>query len=415
MRTWVRAIAAAAGLAAGAGLSVGDERATASGKVADAGGKPVEHATVLVYEAGVRKGYSIYCPTCWVDCGKHAVTDADGNYSIGGLNPDLVFNLLVVRDGFSATFVKKVDPAAGAAETAVLKPRTSPEDPTQIVRGLVVDTHGKPVRDAVVEQEGIVFRGSNGMGRAFGPNNWIDLMAVTNEKGEFEMAYGKPAEQMILKVTPRGMSEKLFTEPTGADRKTMTVSDGATIRGRLVQNGKPVADAEIGVFTHSRMAGTTFPEMRVGTREDGTFAITNIPPGRIWYLYGKMGSLAARGLAAELVECQTKDDGQEVDLGDIQVKPGLTLRGKVVLSDGKPIPADMHANLFADYGSDSQTLVLNADGRFEFKGLAKGVYGLATSVKGYRLPDGNSSEVLVDRDPTEITITMQPASPAARR
>jgi hypothetical protein len=253
------------------------------------------------------------------------------------------------------------------------------------------------------------------MGRAFGPNNWIDLMAVTNEKGEFEMAYGKPAEQMILKVTPRGMSEKLFTEPTGADRKTMTVSDGATIRGRLVQNGKPVADAEIGVFTHSRMAGTTFPEMRVGTREDGTFAITNIPPGRIWYLYGKMGSLAARGLAAELVECQTKDDGQEVDLGDIQVKPGLTLRGKVVLSDGKPIPADMHANLFADYGSDSQTLVLNADGRFEFKGLAKGVYGLATSVKGYRLPDGNSSEVLVDRDPTEITITMQPASPAARR
>jgi uncharacterized GH25 family protein len=61
----------------------------------------------------------------------------------------------------------------------------------------------------------------------------------------------------------------------------MTVTDGAVIRGRLVKDGKPVVNAEIGLATHSRMAGEPLPEMRVGTGENGTFAITNVPTGRL--------------------------------------------------------------------------------------------------------------------------------------
>ncbi|SPE36509.1 exported hypothetical protein [Candidatus Sulfopaludibacter sp. SbA3] len=399
-----------------AGLLAAQERATLIGKVTDAAGKAVEHATVMVYEAGVRKGYSIYCPTCYPDCGKHAVTDPEGNFTISGLNPDLVFTLLALHDGFSVTFVTKVDPAKGPAETAVLKTRTSPENPQQIVRGRVVDIHGVPVRDALVEQQGVATSDEAGRTmRAFGPMNWIDLMAVTNQKGEFEIAYGKPAVSMILQVTPRGMSAKLFTEPTGAEVKTMTVSDGATVRGRLVMNGKPVPNAQIGLVTHSQMAGQGLPEMRIGTREDGTFAITNVPAGRIYYLYGRMESLAPQGVAAEMVACETKDDGQEVDVGDIQVRPAYTLRGMVKLSDGKPIPPDMRINLFPDRGRDSQSVLLGPDGKFEFKGIAKGVYDLAPSVRGYRIGDANTMEELVDRDISGLMITLQPApAPAGR-
>ncbi len=36
------------------------EKATVSGKVTDVAGKPLEHAAVLVYSAGVRTGYSIF-------------------------------------------------------------------------------------------------------------------------------------------------------------------------------------------------------------------------------------------------------------------------------------------------------------------------------------------------------------------
>ena len=53
----------------------------------------------MVFEAGVKKGYSVFCPTCWVDCGKHVITDSDGTFTIPGLNPDLWFTLLAMRDG----------------------------------------------------------------------------------------------------------------------------------------------------------------------------------------------------------------------------------------------------------------------------------------------------------------------------
>ena len=271
----------------------------------------------------------------------------------------------MIQDGFSATYVSKADPAAGPAADAKLKPRKAPENPAQTVRGLVVDRHGEPLADAIIEQEGITYVDERGRTlSSFGSGtDWIDSMAVTNAKGEFEMAYGVPAIKMILNVSARGMAPKLFTETTGGDRKTMIVSAGSTIRGRLMQDGKPVAGAEVGLTTHERRSGTTFPEMTVGTREDGTFDLSNVH-GRTrgWLAYGKMESLAARGIAGEVIECETKDDGQIVDVGDIQVKPAFALREELVLSDGKPVPPDTPITLGADRAWDSQMVVAGPDG-----------------------------------------------------
>jgi hypothetical protein len=210
------------------------------------------------------------------------------------------------------------------------------------------------------------------------------------------------------------MAPRLVTISAGADRKIITVTDGATVRGRLLQNGKPVAQAEIGVSTHSRRAGEGFPEMRIGTDIDGRFAITNIPSGRIWYLYAKMESLAPRGLSAEVVEFATKDDGQDVNVGDIPVRPAYTLRSQVVLSDRKSIPPDMRINLFADRVPDSQTLILSPDGFFEFKGLAPGVYGLGPSVKGYEPMDTQSMEFLIQGDVSSLNLLLRPAASMKR-
>jgi hypothetical protein len=377
----------------------------------DAAGKPIEHATVMIYEAGVKKGYSIFCPTCYTDCGKHTLTDAEGNYRIGGLSPDLHFTLLVIRDGSLATWVRKVDPIKGPADNVVLKPRPPVQDLSQVVRGRVVDAHGKPVRDAVIEQQGVSYKREDGqIGTMFGgAMGWIDPLTVTNDQGEFEIAYGKPAVSMILQVRPRAMAPKLFTEATGADRKTLVVTDGATIRGRLVLDGKPVLAAEVGLATSSTSAGRTYPEVRIGTGQDGRFAITNIPAGRIWLLYPKMDSLAARNLAGPVVECETRDDGEMVDLGDIELAQAHVLRGRATLSDGKPIPPDMRVTIFADRGSDSQFAVLTPDGNFEFRGLRPGIYDLSPAVKGYHSAEG-FRQVLVKRDVNGIVIQMQPGT-----
>lgn len=349
----------------------------------------------LVYSAGVKKGFNLYCPTCYIDCGKRTFTAADGTYRIDGLNADLLFNLLVASDGYSTKFVNKVDAEKGPPELAVLLKRVPPEDPAQIVRGKVVDSHGEAAPDALVEQQSAIF--SDGR-QSFGGPGWIDLIAVTNPHGEFELAHTKPLTAAIVKVAPRGMADKLATVQAGAVRETIIVTEGATIRGRLMQDGKPVAHVEVGLTSHSRNMIDYLPEVRIGTDEEGRFELTNVTAGRIWYLYGKMESLAPRGLGSDAILCATKDDGQVVNVGDIPVKPAFSLHGKVTLSDGKPIPPDMHVNIGADRGSDTQTAIIAADGQFEFKGLLRGAYDLWASVKGYKTHGSQPMEVLIEGD-----------------
>jgi hypothetical protein len=274
----------------------------------------------------------------------------------------------------------------------------------------VVDPHGEPVRGALVEQHGAIFEN----GRGFGNNGWIDIIAVTDDSGNFEIAHGKPLVAAVVQISARAMAPKLATLPSGADPNLVKVTLGATVRGRLLHDGKPVAGAEVGVTPYKSSSEDGLPEVRIGTDDDGRFAITNIPPGRVWSVYTKMESLAARGLAAQPIECATKSDGEDVNLGDIAVATAYAVRGKVVLSDGKPIPPDMRINLLATRIPDSQSLILAPDGAFEFTGLGRGVYTLVPSVKGYQAVEPHTLELLIDKDVNNFEASLRPADSAKK-
>jgi hypothetical protein len=400
-------------------LSFASERVTLTGRVTDNLGKPLEDATVMVYHAGVKKGYSTYCPSCYVDCGKRTVTDRTGSFTIKSLDPDLWFELLVIRDGYTATFVKKVDPSRGPADTAAMTPRAAVDDPSRVVRGRVMDPFGQPLRAAVVIPEGVatVLEGE-GPASIYGTVKGLEPVAVTNPKGEFELAYSKQATGMLLLVEARGMSAKLIAVPTGAERANITVSDGAVIRGRLMNQGKPVAGAELGLIARPprgfganlKLNGNPYDEIRIGTNEDGSFVITNVPTPVDWYIYGKMESIAALG-ATDPVECATARDGQEVNVGDIQIHPGYRLRGKVTLSDGAAIADGMRVTISADRARDSQTVVIGRDGHFEFINLPGGKYEIFTSVRGYEMQGNQRTiEATVDGNRDDFVITLDPAA-----
>ena len=102
------------------------------------------------------------------------------------------------------------------------------------------------------------------------------------------------------------------------------------------------------------------PELRIGTNEDGAFAITNVPPGVEWYVYGKMESLAGRAGAPRAF--------------------------------------------------DSQITMIGPGGTFAFAGLAKGDYSIAGSMEGYRLSANQrgSMPVTINRSITGLVITLDP-------
>lgn len=415
MRTWIPILLGAFALLPGTLTSSAREHATITGKVVDSAGKPLTNATVMVYSAGVKNGYSLFCPTCYRDCGKRTLTGPDGNYTIIGLDPELLFTLVAVKDEYIAAFVSNVDPAAGRAPNAILKLRPAVKDTSQIVRGRVVDTHGKPLRDTVIQPDFATFKSPGGQINFSGPGDWINDVTVTNDKGEFEVDFRQSALEMTLRVAARAMAPKHFTVPTGEERKTMIVTEGAMIRGRLLYRRKPVGGAEVVLVPHDAGIGRWYPEVRIGTTEDGTFAITNVPPGRIWLLRPTMESLASRGIGGDLISCVTMYDGQDVNLGDINLKPTHTLSGKIVLVDGRPIPPEMRLTITADHSGDSQMVKLGSDGRFQFNGLTDEIYAIAPAVIGYRLLNEcgiacRSVEILVKQDVSDFVIKMEPES-----
>lgn len=391
------------------------ESATLTGSVTDATGRPLEHATVIVYHAGVKKGYSTYCPSCYADCGKRVVSNAAGRFTIKNLNPDLWFEILFVQDGYIPAFVDRVDPSKGPAPTVAMKVRTAIQDPGRVVRGRVTDSHGVPVRDAVVGPQGVLVVVEGHERATYGTVEGLEPAAVTNTRGEFEIGYANPALKMLLLIEARGLAPQLVALPTGSERQTVMVLDGAMIRGRLVHNGKPVPNAEIGLIGRNsgfgpglRLFGDPYPEVRIGTQRDGSFLIPNVPVPGEWYIYGKMESIAARG-ASDVMECATTPDKQELNVGDIQIKPGHRLRGKVALSDGKAIPEGSRIIISHDRAWDSQTAILDHDGRFEFTGLGTGKFAIDPAIEGYSTPMQRRTEVSIDRDFDELLITLDPA------
>ncbi|HMD70356.1 MAG TPA: hypothetical protein VKF41_03390 [Bryobacteraceae bacterium] len=407
MRAWLPTV-----LLASAVSAVAADRLPLTGKVTDSSGKPLEHATAMVYAAAVKVGSSIFCPTCYPDCGKRAFTDAAGAFTIPNLDPNLRFELLAIHDGYTPAFVSKVDPAQGPAKTAALAPRAPVEDPARVARGRVVDGHGLPVRDAVVEPWGVCAQGGC---LYIPPIEGLEPMAVTNQKGEFELANAAPAMGMVVLVKPRGMAQKMVAMLTGAERQTIAVGDGAIVRGRLMDRGKPVAGAQVGIFPQTpggfggklEISGDPYKEIAIGTKEDGSFLIPNVPAGVKWYVYGKMASIAERGATGSR-EVATAADGSEADVGDFEIQPGLRLRGVVTLSDGATIRAGSRAYLAGNPRCDSQEAALGRDGRFEFAGLAPGQYLVWAAVRGYALPGGEFDlKVNVEAGMSDLAIKLE--------
>jgi uncharacterized GH25 family protein len=403
-------IAAAFWLATSA-VAPGSPRLTVSGRVVDSVGKPLDKATVMVYHAGVKVGYSTFCPSCYEDCGKRTTTDATGFYTLAKLNSDLWFQLIVVREGYAPTFIKV---ANREAPTTVLIVRPQITDLTRAVKGRVLDKAGNAVQDAVVTSEGVE---ADAEWRVMvGTTPALDPLAVTNDKGNFELVYSNPAKRMLLSVEARTLAPKFAVLTTGPNRQDIQLSEGATIRGRLVRDGKPVGNAEIGLIAQERggfgpqftIVGSPYSEVRVGTQEDGSFAISNVPTQVKWYVYAKMESVARRG-ATEPKACATTQPQEIVNVGDIQLRPGYHLKGRVLLTDGKSVREGMRVTISSERVRDSQTVILDKSGRFEFLSLPKGKYSILPAVSGYSLAKGQSEvDTSIERDADDLVISLSP-------
>jgi len=399
-------------------LAAAPDRLDLAGRVTASDGSAVNRAHVLIYTARVRKGTSTFCPSCYADCSKRAVTDQTGSFKIAALDPALIFRVLVVADGYRPAFAENVDPGAKPISVALAPFDPSRLEANHMLRGVVLDPDGRPVTGAIVTPSSFKTEEWSG----FKPGVF-DPVAVTNLRGEFVLTARSPIESATLMVEGRGLATRIFPDRSPQqDPHRLTMIRGTTVTGRLVRGGEPVADASMGLVQADRGMGHFLGALEIGTNAQGRFSFLNVAPEDDYYVYGLMDSLKNRG-AVPVKPVRAGADGSTVDVGDLALEAGHTLAGRVLLADGKPVPPNTRLLIGREIAWDTQSVILGPEGQFEVKGLPTERYSLSIAVKGYHLSSKNHSVDsqnayrmmgTIDQDITGLKILLEPGDARAR-
>lgn len=353
---------------------------TLAGQVLDEHGAPLVGAVVDLYTAKPREGLAVTCPSCYRDCAKLAKSDDQGRFSIGDLDPELLFRVLVMAPGRRAALTQFVDPAEAELEVK-LEPLPGDLPPDRMLKGRVFDERGKPLAGAMVSPTGAKTHEKRWWGQLPG----VEEAAVTDADGRFIITSQQPKLGLDLKVSAAGYADfpsQLF-ELDGNEHE-IHMRRGASVSGRLTYQGQPVKRRVIGIVQRNRSAGHFVGETTLAADDNGGFLFANLQSNERYALY----TLCDPGQdlpVLKTVTIETGGDGEVNQLGELALLPGLTLAGRVELPPGAKMPAGTKLRVDREPAWDWCEALLSDDGEFELRSLPPEVYTVKVIVPGYEL------------------------------
>lgn len=349
------------------------------------------------------------------------VSDGQGKFVLKDLDPQLLFRLLVVADGHVPTYSpQQVDPTSRGDVKLALKPHNlDRRDPALIVRGRVIDENGNAVAGAVVTPFGLMF--ANG-GSSFGGLVGVDALAVTDQRGEFRIGVSDKKAALFVRVSASFLAPcKPIAIPPGPKGTEIKLAAGVTVTGTVVKDGKKLAAVGVGLVQQFRGADTSTSSFVIATDEKGRFQFNNVPADEAYFIYGLMDSCRQFG-AIPVKPIKVGAAGTSQEAGTLTLEAGFRLSGRVILSDGKPLPAQTRIIIIRRKAWDSQIVTASKDGSFTFSGLPAEQYSLSLiRVPGYHISPKNTSYDLVNgrligtvnRDISGVAFLLEPG-PALR-
>ena len=304
--------------------------------------------------------------------------------------------------------------------------------PGVAIKGWVAGPDAKPVAGAKLRSFPLKIREEV---VTTGPDGSFTITAEANPEFQFKLhidAPGLASKAFYIEIGPRTELLKTprvdgsvpaptayFTEATREISPTLDMDRGSVVTGRIVREGKPVAGATIGLWGFDVLES---PEVKADA--DGRFRFPHVPANSPCWAYVPTGSLERSGAVLPR-SLRTAGEDSAIDVGDLTVRPGRLVSGRVVFSDGKPIPANAEVLASADHAGGMLRTKLDRSGRFTVAGLPEGKCSICVlfpddqfyAPAGYRLSARNKCRDplnpyrllgRVDRDVADLTILFEP-------
>ncbi len=304
--------------------------------------------------------------------------DAQGKFKIPTVDPSLVFTLLVAADGHKPAYFKKQDPKTGELSLQLERRLDAPPAKNRYFRAQLIGPDHQPVASAPLVAVNY-------------DSKEVDTLAVSNEKGEFTLHSQTDFTELKLRVTPEKHARQNITVPAwNGQCKEFQLSIGATLKGRVVQAGKPVAGLHLGTAQIDRSSETFMSDFVTQTDADGRFEFHHLPADQEMGVYGLLGAAGGRGALATR-NVKLKGDNSTTDLGDWEMSPGFRLAGQVKKADGQPLPPHIRLVFGRLYAWDNAGVELDAEGRFDIPNVPSESLTLRVNLEGYRFAPGHAS------------------------
>lgn len=229
---------------------------------------------------------------------------------------------------------------------------------------------------------------------------------ATDEHGRFELLGLKGGTYSVF-TRARGFAPGLTTEVSvpneGETDVQLHLTRGGRVQGRLVDAEERPVRGRVAVSEMNGARPSMLLEdvLRTEARDDGRFSLENVPTGSL------VLSVAAPGYSPERAEVEVSEKTLLGDVGDIELKTGLTIRGAVSDASGAPVGgASLTGFQMPAPGPVGMQIeaLSEADGSFSFGGLEPGSYRLLVSASGY----GRTEVPRVEAGTARLAITLKP-------
>jgi hypothetical protein len=244
------------------------------------------------------------------------------------------------------------------------------DDEKNDVRGVVVDSDGRPVEGVTITPIGY----RQGLSERLGLGQIRGQPTITDRQGEFRLKSTERITGLPVVVGARGNVPLKVTLPAGAEQ-IVRLSRGVTMRGRLAGERQPcggvIMAAQNDYENHAFAPGL----WETVTDAEGRFTFAHLPTEMKIRFFGRICSTGRCGAISPREVTTTT--AETLDLGDIAVAPGHRLKGRVVFSDGRPLPAGLRAQMYRSRLVDVAMTPVLDDGTFEFHSLPDEVLKLA--------------------------------------